>query len=78
MGDVLSFPSKEEDFKAISYKETDGVDLGIGTLDGKIAITRLNSTEFLVETPDGSTVHTRASLAEFLWVAVIFVDGDQS
>jgi len=71
---ILQFPDQREVFKKISYKESEDGDLGVGTLDRKIAICRLNDTEFLIETPEGSTVHDRASLAEFLWVASVFID----
>lgn len=75
MNNILRFPdSKSED--SIGYMDLEG-SLGITTLDRKIGIFMLNADDFTVMTPDGEQLHTRKELAEFLWFAASFVDGDE-
>jgi len=74
MSDIVEFPNK--DLKETSYSGGQGRDLGVITKDKRLEIIKLNKREFLVVTPDGSQVHDRSSLAEFLYVASIFLDSE--
>jgi len=70
MGDIISFP--EKDLEYTSYTDNEG-DLGVCSLGREISIARLNDNEFLV----GDKLMNREALAEFLWVAAIFVDSEK-
>lgn len=80
MGNVTEFKKKSKDAEdgltAVSYTDNDG-DLGLSTLDKRLEIVRLNDSEFMVITPDGSEVYNRYNLAEFLWVASVFLDSEE-
>jgi len=76
MDKIISFPDKGEELKETSYSGGNGRDLGVAAKDKKLEIIKLNKTEFLIVTPDGSRVHDRQSLAEFLYVASIFIDSE--
>ena len=73
---IIKFPSKEElddvELKHTSYTDNGG-DLGVSTLGREIAICELNKLEFLI----GDKLISREALAEFLWVAAIFVDSEK-
>ena len=73
---IIKFPSKEElddvELKHTSYTDNEG-DLGVSTLGREIAICELNKLEFLI----GDKLISREALAEFLWVAAIFVDSEK-
>jgi hypothetical protein len=77
MGNIIDFPDHQNsELKHTTYTEGDG-DMGVSTLDQNIEIVRLNDSEFVVMTPNGSTVHSRDRLSEFLWVAAIFLDSEK-
>jgi hypothetical protein len=77
MGNIIDFPDHQNsELKHTTYTEGDG-DIGVSTLDQNIEIVRLNDTEFVVITPNGSTVHSRDSLSEFLWLAAVFLDSEK-
>jgi hypothetical protein len=76
MSEVISFPTSEDDLKYTSYTDNDG-DLGVGTIDSGIQVIRLNDSDFAIVTPDGTQVHNRKSLAEFLWLAAVFMDSQE-
>ena len=73
---VYSIFDKSKELKNVSY--TDGnCDFGVATLDRKVEIQRLNDKEFLLITPDGSHVHDRATLSEFIHVVSVFIDSEK-
>ena len=74
MGEVLQFP--DSDFKHCSYVDIHG-DLGICSKDRSVVVTRLNDEDFEISTPDGTHVYKRAALAEFLWLAAVFIDSQE-
>jgi len=76
MNNIIQFPTDREEFKHATYTK-DGDSLGVAKLDRKIEIVRLNNSEFALITDQGSTVHSRESLSEFLWIAAYFLDSEQ-
>lgn len=74
MGEVIQL--KEKDLERTSYIDNEG-DIGVSTRDRLIGVDRLNDNEFLLITPCGSQVHSRASLAEFLWVSATLLDSEE-
>lgn len=79
MSKILPFPTDTDPLKFTSYTSGDdpAEGLGVATLDKGIEIMRLNDSEFLVITPEGSTVHKRESLSEFVWLAALFLDEEE-
>jgi len=73
---IIKFPSKEEmddvELRYSSYTDNEG-DLGVSSLGRELSICRLNDDDFLV----GTQLMNREALAEFLWVAAIFVDSEK-
>ena len=75
---IIKFPSNDEleyvenELRHTSYTDNEG-DLGVCALGREIAICELNKSEFLV----GDKLISREALAEFLWVAAIFVDSEK-
>lgn len=78
MGDIIKFP---QDLKETSYIGIDEYPdyLGVTTKDKKLEIGRdaSNLNKFIVRTPDGTQIHDRKSLAEFLHVVQVFVDSEK-
>lgn len=72
MKKVVKFPDKSKELKYTSYTDNEG-DLGVSSLGREISICRLNDNSFLV----GEKLMDRKELAEFLWVAAIFVDSEK-
>lgn len=75
---IIKFPTDaelvetENELKHTSYIDVEG-DLGVSTLGREFAISELNKNEFLI----GDKLISREALAEFLWVAAIFVDSEK-
>lgn len=76
MGNVIDLFDKSKELKHVSYTGIND-DIGVSTVDRKIEIQRLNDSEFLLVTPDGSQLHDRESLAEFIHVAAVFLDSEK-
>lgn len=75
MNNIVKFPASIND-DSFCYMDLDG-DLGLSTVDRKIAVLRLNDDEFTVITPEGEELHNRRQLAEFFWAAATFIDSDE-
>jgi len=68
----LDLSADGKELKHTSYTDNEG-DLGVSALGREIAICELNKNEFVV----GDKLISREALAEFLWVAAIFVDSEK-
>lgn len=77
MANIIKFPDSSE-FKHVTYIEYDG-DLGVSTKPKSLSIIRLNNNEFEIATcgNNKSILFTRHEIAEFLHVALIFVDDEE-
>lgn len=76
MGDVIAFPANKE-LKEVVYTGVEGGNIGVSTSDRRIEIVKLNEDEFALITPKGSQRCNRKALAEFMWVASIFLDSEK-
>lgn len=76
MSNIIQFSIVNSELKEVRYTELYG-DFGVGTKDQRLDIYKLGRDEFVVEAGKEKLTFDRESLAEFLWVAALFIDSEQ-